>query len=167
MNTSEKYSIALPLPQVNECFEKDIAFANALNTSRLGELQTISEYIYQSIILEKKYPDISKTLEGIAIVEMKHYKILSQLMYALGVDPQTNNRIRTLPLGILDKNEETVLCKVRKTLLQNISEENSAKEEYRKLAKCSHDPKIAKILERIADDEELHSEIFSKLSSKL
>ena len=167
MNNSEKYSVSRPYPPTDECFTTDLPFSRALIPALLGELQTVSDYIYQSILLEKEYPYLSKTLEGIAIVEMRHYKMLSQLIYALGLDPHINNRIRTLPLGILDKNDETVLYKVKKTLLQNISEEDSAKEEYRKLANCSHDSKIAKILERIADDEELHSEIFSKILHKL
>ena len=167
MNNSEKYSVSLPYPPTDVCFETELTFARALIPSLLGELQTVSDYIYQSIILEKEYPELSKTLEGIAIVEMRHYKMLSQLIYALGLDPHINNRIRTLPLGILYENDENVLCKIKKTLLQNISEEDSAKEEYRKLANCSHDSKIAKILERIADDEELHAEIFSKTLHKL
>ena len=70
-------------------------------------------------------------------------------------------------LDILDKSTEEILYKVRKTLAQNISGEKSAKEEYRKLAKCSCDSKISKILERIADDEELHEEIFEKILYKI
>ena len=126
MNTSEKYSVSLPYPPANESFATDLNFARSLIAPLLGELQSVSDYIYQSIILEKEYPSLSKTLEGIAIVEMRHYKMLSQLIYALGLDPYINNRIRTLPLGILDKNDEIILCKVKKALLQSISEENSA-----------------------------------------
>ena len=37
-------------------------------------------------MLEEHYPEISKALEGIAMVEMRHYKILSHLMLELDVD---------------------------------------------------------------------------------
>ncbi len=167
MNMNEKYSVSLPYPSVSKCIEKDVSFASSLNTLRLGELQTISEYIYQSILLEDEYPDIAKALESTAIVEMRHYKILSKLMCELGADPYLNNRIRTLPLNISDKNDKNISCKVKKALTQHISEENSAKEEYLRLANCSRDPEITKILERIAYDEELHSELFDKILHKL
>ena len=163
MNINEKYSVSLPYPTISKCIKNDVSFASSLNASRLGELQTISEYIYQSILLESEYPEIAKALEGIAMVEMRHYKILSQLMHKLGADPNINNRIRTVPMNISDKNGKDILCKVKKTLLQNTAEESSSKEEYLRLAKCSPYPEIAKILKRIADDEELHSEIFDKI----
>ena len=167
MNMNEKYSASLPYPPISKCFEKSLSFASSLNASRLGELQTISEYIYQSILLEAQYPEVAKALEGIAMVEMRHYKILSELMHKLGVDPYLNNRIRTVPMNISGKNGKDILCKVKNALLQNISEENSSKEEYLRLAKSSPCSEIANILERIADDEGLHSEIFDTILQKL
>ena len=167
MNMNEKYSVSLPYPTISKCIKNDVSFASSLNASRLGELQTISEYIYQSILLESEYPEVAKTLEGIAMVEMRHYKILSELMHKLGTDPYLNSRIRTVPLNTSHKSDKDISCKVKKTIEQNMAEENSSKEEYLRLAKCSHDPEIAKILERIAADEELHFGIFDKALHKL
>ena len=100
-------------------------------------------------MLEEHYPEISKALEGIAMVEMRHYKILSQLMLELGVDPYLNNRIRTLPMDISDKNGKDIICKVKKTLLRSMAEESDANEEYLKLAKCSGNKKTQKFLKEL------------------
>jgi rubrerythrin len=166
MNNGEKYSGSSPYPSVSKDIEKDLNLAGCLNASKLSELQTISEYIYQSIVLEEKYPDIAKMLEKTAMVEMRHYKILSQLIYRLGGDSGLNNRIRTLPLDILYKSDCEAVQKIRKTLLKNKYEEDSAAKEYRRLSKLSDDRKISRILERIGEDEELHAENFDMLLRK-
>ena len=53
----------------------------------VSEFSAISQYINHHFRTENQYPEISKTLEHIAIVEMYHLEILGKLIIKLGGNP--------------------------------------------------------------------------------
>ena len=79
----------IPYPKI-EVETKNYSYANLLRkayASETSEDTAIHLYLYQSLILQEKYKDISNILKKISVVEMKHLEILGKLVLLLGVKP--------------------------------------------------------------------------------
>ena len=82
-----KYASALPYPDVE--VEKNIAESKLLMpvySGSTGELTAVTTYIFQTYVTPK-YPEIQEALEGIAITEMLHHKLLGKPYTNLAVIP--------------------------------------------------------------------------------
>ena len=145
-----------PYPPTDAVSENPRA-ARSLFALRDGELEAISEYIYQSIIFGEVYPKLATLLEGIAMTEMKHYRLLSETIQALGSNPSVNSRVRTSLIDISSDTPSMAPYAARRTLKANIADENAAAKSYREAAAHTDDEALSAILIRIAEDEELHA----------
>ena len=66
-----------PNPSLARLLNNDLSAAKS-------EMTAIHQYTYQAWRLEKDYPEISKTLSEIAMVEMRHFHRLGQLISCWG-----------------------------------------------------------------------------------
>lgn len=135
--------------------------ARSLFAFRDGELEAISEYIYQSIIFGEVYPKLATLLEGIAMTEMKHYRLLSEAIQALGSNPSVNSRVRTSLIDISSDTPSMAPYAARRALKANISDESAAAKGYREAAAHTDDEALSALLIRLAEDEELHAVLFT------
>lgn len=123
----------------------------------LGELEAISEYVYQSLMLEEFLPELAKLFESIAIEEMGHFEELGRLVRNLGGNPVINTRVNS---GTITQDKDSVchnrIIAMRK-VAQNIEAENAASLTYRKLSERTRDERIRALFLILAEDEERHS----------
>ncbi|MFY9534584.1 manganese catalase family protein, partial [Clostridium sp.] len=88
-NNLDLYRAKLPYPPI-VVVKPNKHYAEIIQTSFAGavsEFSAISQYIYHHLRTEDQYPEISKALESIAIVEMYHLEILGKLIIKLGGNP--------------------------------------------------------------------------------
>lgn len=156
-----EYYINEPYPSIEE-LDINIAYGQILLTNIGGlqcEMNAVSLYFYNHIILEQLWPELSKAMHKISIVEMHHLEIFAKICYRLGVDPRLwdcqNDFLEYWSPGY------NVYPQQINTLLENtiIQEQNTIKT-YEYQASCIDEPIIKNILYRIIKDEQLHVEIF-------
>ncbi len=134
-----------------------------LYAGRDSELTLIDQYIYQNIILSEEYAIIASSLEKIAITEMKHFKILGNLIKKLGCDPRiiapSGSR-----RGCFWSGEYVNYARSAKEMLKaDIIAEKYSIRDYSKALETIEDIYIKDILKRIIEDEKQHVETMSDL----
>ncbi len=166
MQNTGIYAARRPYPSLN-AISTDPRFAAKLEPLRISKLNSISDYLYESIIFENVYPWLSTLLEGIANVEARHFKMLSTLISRLGGDPAINCHMRNIPIDISENTNSIAPRVARRILTQAISREKNTATEYRNLSGSCKDKKIGDILMRIAEDEDIHINILDTAYNRI
>ena len=132
----------------------------------ISEETAIHQYLFQNMVLPDEMNEERKILQGIAIVEMHHLKLLGELIKKLGVYPiYADCSSKSVDFW----NAESVDYEVfyENMLIANIKAEKEAIKDYRLLMNVIDDCYIKEILSCIIDDEEVHVEIFTNLLNQL
>ncbi len=127
-----------------------------------GELTAITTYTYQDIELGESYQEVAETLHGIAIVEMRHLRMLGDLVKSLGGDPVFGAYQRR-HLQFWDGGNVNYTKTLGDLLLADIRMEEAAIFGYRQAAERIEDDAVCAVLERIALDEEVHLALLKEL----
>ena len=166
-NNLDLYRAKLPYPPI-VVVKPNKHYAEIIQTSFAGavsEFSAISQYIYHHLRTEDQYPEISKALESIAIVEMYHLEILGKLIIKLGGNPGywINKKDRNL-----NWNSSFVNYGLNATEMINydIADEKLAIKQYISAEKKINDSNIISIIDRIILDEEVHIQILTEVSKK-
>ena len=73
---------------------KNIPLACEAARARAGELNSVSEYLYLSIMFADAYPELSEYFEKLSMEEMHHHRALGELILRLGGDPAERSTVR-------------------------------------------------------------------------
>lgn len=152
-----KYASDLPYPKIE--VEQNVAESKILMPVYSGsasELTAVMTYSFQMYV-SPKYPEIVAALEGIAITEMMHHKLLGEAIYALGGYPVMG--ARTYWNGSF----VNYALDPRKYLKQNITSEQTAILNYERTILNLTTDSVKMLLERIILDEQVHIDVFKKL----
>lgn len=155
------YFINKPYPEMTDIKENP-QYASLMLSNLAGlysEMNAVSLYFYNHVILKDVWPELSVAMEKISIVEMHHLDIFAHLAYHLGADP----RLWDCQQGCLEywSPGYYVYPSHLKSLLENaIIQEQNTIAIYQQQIACIKERTIQKILHRIIEDEELHIQIF-------
>lgn len=155
------YFINKPYPEMTDIKENP-QYASLMLSNLAGlysEMNAVSLYFYNHVILKDVWPELSVAMETISIVEMHHLDIFAHLAYHLGADP----RLWDCQQGCLEywSPGYNVYPSHLKSLLENaIIQEQNTIAIYQQQITCIKEITIQKILHRIIEDEELHIQIF-------
>ena len=155
----------IPYPNI-EVETKNYSYATLLRkayASETSEDTAIHLYLYQSIILEKEYLNISNILKRISVVEMKHLEILGELILLLGVKPIYSSPYKNGLSKYFNASYVKYNTNLQEILRINIEAETQAIYYYNYLTKVIKDKYIVNILKRIIVDEQIHLGIFNNL----
>lgn len=163
------YEILEKYPEVPAKLDLSYNTILEINNEYVGnksEFTSLSQYIYQSFILKNsEYGNLYKAFEKIAIKEMQHLNILSQVLIASDTSAKFCRKI--------DDNE--FLCNywstqnvnfendIIKFLKSDIILEEKAIASYKNIIKIGDNNSLNEIIERILEDEYKHLEFFNKL----
>ncbi|MCI8575676.1 MAG: hypothetical protein HFI09_04315 [Bacilli bacterium] len=163
-----KCNVDIPYPKI-VVKKKDPETARMIMHSYAGDVSedtAIHQYMFQSVVLQNSAKDVALILEKIAEVEMRHLKMLAELIRELGVYP-----IYLDP--IVDKHEfwsakyVNYEADLKEMLLLNMEAEKQAILQYNSLIHVIESDEVKIVLKRIVLDERLHLEIFEKLLQSL
>lgn len=150
MNISRNPSV--PYPSA-EGVRKNPRLINGVAAARCDELNAISDYVYYSLILAECYPALSELFEKLSMTEMLHFRLLGQVVLALGGNPCVRCRVGGSSVCV-----PPTACDVKRLLENAIEGEKKACAEYKRLAAESCCDKSAEtIFCRLASDEESHA----------
>lgn len=150
--------IDLPYPSLNG-IEPNYKIAKVIIPAFSGghsELNAILQYIYHFFNFnELKNFDLAETLMGIALCEMEHLQILGKLLIKLGVDPvfAKNPPYKTEFYSTKSLSYSRLPIKM---LLDNISGEMLAINDYKQMSDQIQDEKVLAVISRLLLDETLH-----------
>ncbi len=124
-----------------------------------GELTAITQYIYEHIEYDYQ-PKMSNILLKIAIEEMRHIKILGEIIKKLGGNPIYVNSQKK---QWTSENVKYSFENLNEMLRYNIKSEEKAIEGYKRAIRYTKNIYLKNIFERIILDEQKHIEVFMKL----
>lgn len=154
----------LPYPSI-EHLEEDYKSARIISSAYAGmhsELGAVLQYVYHAFYFEKAGDEqTADILDGIAIAEMRHLEILGATLLKLGADPVftacppfKNNFYNTSKIAYSKTRQ--------KMLLDDLSGEIYASENYGKMLEELTNEQVAAIIARIKLDEELHIKVLKE-----
>ena len=164
----QAFRAATPYPPVKAgCQNPRYASAMLDNLGgQFSEMTAVGQYFYSSL-LSAECPEISETFHQVNIVEMHHLKIFGQLAMQLGADPRLWTRsLRTGRYMYWDAGYLHYSSSIKELLSAAIASEREACSKYLKQASWIQDPNICDNLKRIAADEQMHAELFTRLFHK-
>jgi bacterioferritin len=147
----------LPYPEIE--VQENIADSKLLMPSYGGaasEMTAILTYSFQSYI-SLKTPELKQTLEGVALNEMHHHKMLGTAIYKLGGYPVMGGRT------YWNGSFVNYTLDPKKFLQQNIMAEETSILNYERTILNLKTESVKLLLERIILDEEQHIKIFKEL----
>jgi bacterioferritin len=150
--------IDLPYPNF-ECIEQSVYNAMVITPAYAGlhgELSAILQYTYHFFYFEEyNYKDISEVLFRISLAEMEHLEILGKLLLKLGVDP-VFSMCPPYQYNFYNTSKINYNKTPQKMLLDDISGELSAINEYENMMKRLKSEEVSAVISRIILDEQLH-----------
>lgn len=156
-----KYIIDKPYPKIENIVENPKYAAMMLSNigGLYSEMNAVSLYFYNHIILKIAWPELSHAMNQISMVEMHHLEIFAQLAYDLGADP----RLWDCQQGYLEywsPGYNVYPCQIQSLLENVLIQEEKAIDIYQHQIYCINNKTIKDILARIIEDEQLHIQIF-------
>lgn len=132
-----------------------------------SELNAILQYIYHSIMFEKKgYKEYAETLKSIAIAEMIHLDLLGETIYSLGAEPIYCQNPATA-FNFYSSKSVTYSHAIKDMLNDDIIGEKKAIAQYEKILLRLKNEQVKKIIERILTDEKLHLQTLCDMLKKI
>ena len=154
-----RYALDTPYPQVRgTCSQKDLRMLMDLYCGRAGELTAVTQYLYQRYITDGVDETIADCMMGISKIEMRHHALLGDAIVKVGGNPIMGGSTCFWSGSNVNYSQNPICF-----LQNNISAEEQAMCNYRRVASCINNASLAELLLRIAQDEELHIEIFNEL----
>lgn len=141
----------------------DSGLARRVAQVRSDELNAISEYIYQSILLEDSEPELAALLDSLAMDEMRHFRGLSRMLYCMGEDPGMRGTVKTSRI----KTQDGCACGIGKMLASDIADEKRSEKDYLCLAASTGDPVVACFFTNLADDEARHVKLLCEARERV
>lgn len=140
-------------PQFCGCVAHDPKMARAVTELYEEELYAISAYTYRSLLYDRSdlFLDLSKD-------EMKHFRLLGELILALGGNPMIRTQVRVDGYE-LERGSTCVSGHACTQMLNDsIREEKLAIDRYQTLMGCTNDRIVRSVLAGLVDDEQRHVE---------
>lgn len=126
-----------------------------------SEMSAVAHYLYGAFT-QSGYPEVADSLRHIAVVEMHHLSVFSQLACQLGEEPRLWAPART---GRKYWTPEYLRYThhLDRFLAQSMEEERTTVLKYRQQAAWIKDENIVDNLRRIIEDEEVHIQVLACL----
>lgn len=159
-----KVTVDMPYPEPIIPYKNPNEAKKLMNDygGRDSETTAILQYMYQSYILEDSYPEISKKIEEIAIIEMHHHEMLGTTIARLGGYPVIGGRNSFWNGSYVNYINDPV-----KLIEADIQGEELAIVNYEKTILLLQNESIKQMIERIILDEEQHIKVFNAILSWL
>ena len=145
-------------PMFMGCVARDPAMARALGGLYGRELSLMAKNIFRSVVVSVKDPLCGRLLERIAQEDCAHFRLLGELILALGGSPALRTVVRTdarrcLATTGLDGDED-----VRQWLQETLREKLCTVERLEELLGRSEDRVVRSLLTDLVQDEGKHAE---------
>jgi len=159
MNHNPDHKPSVPFrPTLIGCVAQDYRMARAVTECYYGKLSSLSAYTYASLMVEQKDRPLSDMLDAFAVEETEHFRLLGELILALGANPNVKTQVRVSSMewreGICDSYQSAV----RSMLEEVIENEKIACDRMQTLMGRTEDRVVRSLLAYLISDGQRHIE---------
>ncbi len=159
MNHNPDHKPSVPFrPTLTGCVAQDHRMARAVTDCYYGKLCSLSAYTYASLMTEQKDRALSDMLDAFAIEESEHFRLLGELILALGSNPTVKTQVRVSPMewreGICGSHEAAV----RTMLEEAVQLEKNASDRLQTLMGRTEDRVVRSLFAYLISDAQRHIE---------
>jgi rubrerythrin len=148
----------------SDLLHRDPRMARLLFRAYYDELNALSTYTYNSIILAELRPAVASLFTALSMTEMRHFRLLGESIRHLGGNPSIRTDLRILSFEPCPDTAHVHTDSVCRQMIRNaIAAEQTSAWEYRALAAKTRDDGLKQILCRLAADEEEHACMLQQL----
>lgn len=139
-------------PTLEGCVAHDRSLCRALEERYADELYTAASNTYRSLLCENRDRPLSDLFNEIAREEIVHFRLVGELISALGGDPTLHAQIRVDPLRFSrdDPHLTALLC------TDAIREEKRLIDRYETLMSKTEDRVVRSVFSQLISDEQYH-----------
>lgn len=140
-----------------------LAVISPAYASSTGELNAILQYFYHYFNFDRcGYKDYARDIEGIAIAEMLHLKLLGETIMALGAQPVYCQNPPTA-YNFYSAKYVTYSRNLVNMIEDDVLAEKRAIAQYERMLARLKNERVKSIISRILEDEKLHLEKFNEI----
>lgn len=139
-------------PTFDGCVTGDIRFAGALEERYMEELGAVSAYTYRAMVWKRWDARISALFEQLAKEEMLHFRILGELILALGGNPVVQAKLCVPAIDLCGRGGRGIFA-------ESIREERRGIDGYQTLMGKTQDRVVRSVLSHLVADEHRHIEV--------
>ena len=144
------------LPNFSGCVEKDRSMARAVERLYREELESVAAYLCRSILSQESDQALSELFDRLAIEEARHFKILGNLLRALGGDLSRCLQARShYGKGSREEGEER---STQRMIYESLREERRIASLYNDLSAYAEDGVVRSVLSCLMEEERGHGE---------
>ena len=164
----DRYHANLPYPQVNRVHEDKelITYLIQPYSGENSELKTVMQYAYHSLCCKEKYREVSQMMRGIFYIETMHLELIGDVIIKLGGNPQYVLSLQHHQIAwqssVIDYETHP-----EQMLLADIEGEKGSAAFYQQASEIVEQADIARLLARLALDEQLHHRMLTDLYGRL
>jgi len=146
-------------PTLDGCVARDLRFAAALEESYMEELGSVAAYTYRALLWAKREPDVASLFDWLAKEEMLHFRMLGELILALGGNPVVHASLRVQGIEQDGRGGCKKDMRSRASLFaDSIREERRGIDRYQTLMGRTQDRVVRSVLAHLLGDEHRHVE---------
>ncbi len=143
-------------PTLDGCVGRDPRMAKLLEGCYRNELYAVSAYTYRSLMCEPIDREVADLFDAIAVEESEHFRLIGQLIVALGGNPEISAQLRVHTESLAREDSAQGARGVRQMLLRSVREEKASIERYQTLMGSTQDRVVRSLLAHILSNEQYH-----------
>lgn len=159
MNHNPDHKPSVPFrPTLRGCVSQDHRMARAVTECYYAKLCSFSAYTYASLMTESKDRALSDMLDSFAAEEGEHFRLLGELILALGSNPNVKTQVRVSAMEWREGACGSLEKAVREMLQEAITFEKNANDRFQTLMGCTEDRVVRSLFAYLLSDCQRHIE---------
>lgn len=143
-------------PTLAGCVTRDLALARALEGLYLHALYSVAATTYRSLIAERHDRALAATLDEISIDQSEHFRLLGDLILALGGNPTVRTEMQVEPIPALATDGRHAEEIAARLISRTFAERKWSIDRMQTLMGSTQDRIVRSILVHLITDEERH-----------
>jgi len=160
MPLSDSHSSPTPFrPTLMGCVARDRGFARMLEGAHLHALYSFATMTYRALIAERCDRRLSAILDAIVRDECEHFRLLGDLILALGGNPAIRAQLQVERLEPRDGEDQNATELATYLIAQTMHEKKRSIDRLQTLMGRGQDRVVRSLLAYLVSDEERHLEL--------
>lgn len=159
MNHNPDHKPIVPFrPTLKGCVSQDARMARAVNDCYCAKLISLAAYTYAALMTSQGDRALSDMLDAFAVEEAEHFRLLGELILALGGNPAVRTQVRVSQME--RKNDLCMPCErsIRQMIEESVQAEKAMSERLQTLMGKTEDRVVRSLFAYLDSDGQRHIE---------
>ena len=152
-------------PKLQGCVAHDRRMSRALEDCYAAELHAVATYTYRSLLCEPADRTLSDLFNTLALEEIEHFRLLGELILALGGNPTLRTRVQVEPFPLCGGDRSCTDREAMRMIEEAIREEKALIDCYETLMSRTEDRVVRSVFSHLIADEQAHVNALIKIQT--